>query len=192
MALTNIEYGSVATSKVLNDNFNYLEDKIEDYSKNIATNNASLTALINSQSSTITNNLNNSIAEMTEQINGINEELSSTSTKLKDSIVITEAKRDGLNWYRIYSDGWCEQGGYYGRGVAYNEVVAGGLSTMKLLKSFKDTNYTVMLTPYQTTAGDASFYVQSKSLDKFTFTWGAYVSGSRCNDLMWEAKGYIE
>jgi hypothetical protein len=53
MALTNIEYGSIATSKVLNDNFNYLEDKIEDYSKNIATDKASLISLINSQIETI-------------------------------------------------------------------------------------------------------------------------------------------
>lgn len=53
MALTNIEYGSVASSKVLNDNFNYLEDKIEDYSKNIATDKASLISLINSQIETV-------------------------------------------------------------------------------------------------------------------------------------------
>ena len=53
MALTNIEYGSIATSKVLNDNFNYLEDKIEDYSKNIETDKSSLVSLINSQIETI-------------------------------------------------------------------------------------------------------------------------------------------
>ena len=53
MALINIEYGSIASSKVLNDNFNYLEDKIEDYSKNIATDKASLMSLINSQIETV-------------------------------------------------------------------------------------------------------------------------------------------
>ena len=65
MALTNIEYGSVASSGVLNNNFNYLEQKIEDYSKKLDLNNASLTALINSQiastisqlTTNITNNL---------------------------------------------------------------------------------------------------------------------------------------
>ena len=49
MALTNIEYGSVASSKVLNDNFNYLEDKIEEYNQKLNLNQASLTALINTQ-----------------------------------------------------------------------------------------------------------------------------------------------
>jgi hypothetical protein len=53
MALINIEYGSIASSKLLNDNFNYLEDKIEDYSKNIATDKASLMSLINSQIETV-------------------------------------------------------------------------------------------------------------------------------------------
>ena len=65
MALTNIEYGSVASSGVLNNNFNYLEQKIEDYSKKLDLNNANLTALINSQiastisqlTTNITNNL---------------------------------------------------------------------------------------------------------------------------------------
>jgi hypothetical protein len=63
MALINIEYGSIATSKVLNDNFNYLEDKIEDYSKNIASDKASLTSLINSQISTTFTQLNTKITE---------------------------------------------------------------------------------------------------------------------------------
>ena len=53
MALTNIEYGSIASSKLLNDNFNYLEDKIEDYSKNISADKASLMSLINSQIETV-------------------------------------------------------------------------------------------------------------------------------------------
>lgn len=61
MALTNIEYGSVASSKLLNDNFNYLEDKIEGYSKNIANDKASLIALINSQISTTFTQLTNNI-----------------------------------------------------------------------------------------------------------------------------------
>ena len=26
---------------------------------------------------------------------------------------ITETYRDGFSWYRVYSDGWCEQGGYH-------------------------------------------------------------------------------
>lgn len=68
MALTNIEYGSVATSKVLNDNFNYLEDKIEDYSKNIASDKASLTSLINSQISTTFAQLSTKITESIQAI----------------------------------------------------------------------------------------------------------------------------
>ena len=82
MALTNIEYGSVATSKVLNDNFNYLEDKIEDYSKNISTNNASLTALINSQTATISNNLNNETARLDSDIDKVEQSLAKTNTTI--------------------------------------------------------------------------------------------------------------
>ena len=69
MALTNIEYGSIASSQLLNDNFNYLEDKIEDYSKNISNDKASLTALINSQVLTLTNSLNNAVETLNNTIN---------------------------------------------------------------------------------------------------------------------------
>lgn len=87
MALTNIEYGSVASSKVLNDNFNYLEDKIEDYSKNIATNNASLTALINSQTKTIANNLNNEVATLNGAQESLQGNIDTLAGKLMTSIV---------------------------------------------------------------------------------------------------------
>lgn len=66
MALTNIEYGSIATSKVLNDNFNYLEDKIEDYSKNIETDKASLVSLINSQIETVNAQFNSKLQKQLE------------------------------------------------------------------------------------------------------------------------------
>lgn len=62
MALINIEYGSVASSQLLNDNFNYLEEKIEDYSKNIANDKASLTSLINSQ-------IDTTFVQLTSKIN---------------------------------------------------------------------------------------------------------------------------
>ena len=68
MALINIEYGSVASSQLLNDNFNYLEEKIEDYSKNISNDKASLTSLINSQIDTtfvqLTNKINESLQSL--------------------------------------------------------------------------------------------------------------------------------
>jgi hypothetical protein len=52
----------------LNDNFNYLEDKIEDYSKNIETDKASLVSLINSQIETVNAQFNSKLQKQLEAL----------------------------------------------------------------------------------------------------------------------------
>ena len=51
---------------------------------------------------------------------------------------IIETYNDGQNWYRIWSDGWIEQGGYIG-------AITSG--TLTFLKPFTNTNYSVLCTP---------------------------------------------
>ena len=46
MALTEIEYGSLASSEVMNNNFEYLDNKISDVSENLASNVATINANI--------------------------------------------------------------------------------------------------------------------------------------------------
>lgn len=55
---------------------------------------------------------------------------------------IVETYVNGTSWYRVYSDGWCEQGG--------TATVATGpdpdaSNTIILLKSYANTNYTVVI-----------------------------------------------
>lgn len=45
---------------------------------------------------------------------------------------------NGTSWYRIWSDGYCEQGGY-------SDIDANNLRTITFLKPYKDTNYVVTL-----------------------------------------------
>lgn len=47
---------------------------------------------------------------------------------------LVESYKNGASWYRVYSDGWCEQGGTSGLG-GY------GLQTITFLKPFSDANY---------------------------------------------------
>ena len=70
------------------------------------------------------------------------------------------------SWCVVYNDGWCEQGGY-----------ASSASAITLLKSFKDTNYTITVA----LLADANEDYTSKTITGFSI--GA--SGS------WQASGYI-
>lgn len=49
---------------------------------------------------------------------------------------VVETYRNGASWYRIYSDGWCEQGGVI--------TSSSGAQAVNLLKTYKDTMYTVV------------------------------------------------
>lgn len=91
---------------------------------------------------------------------------------------VVETYVNGTSWYRVYSDGWCEQGGRCssGTGVQY-------------LKSFKDTNYSLMVTKY----GQSSSFERSDtgitaySATGFTFTTSGNVAGNH----FFFACGYI-
>ena len=51
--------------------------------------------------------------------------------------VIVQNYVNGTSWYRVWSDGWIEQGGRHS---------AGDSVSVALLKAFSNTNYTVSLT----------------------------------------------
>ncbi len=143
MALTNIEYGSVASSEVVNNNFQYLDDKISSVSQSLSTNATALSGSISSLSSVVNNNkeaAEEADAELQESIDDINEDISDINTTLDSAIYIKEAYRSGTNWYRYYTDGWCEQGGC---------VNVGGSNAKKevtLFKELSDTNACIYVT----------------------------------------------
>ena len=88
---------------------------------------------------------------------------------------ITQTYVNGASWYRIYSDGWCEQGGNGGNGA--------GIVT--LLKAFINTNYNI--TGNATSSGSTSvFGMNVKSKTKSSFE---YYNAN--GDFMWRACGYI-
>lgn len=95
--------------------------------------------------------------------------------------IISEWK-NGDFWCRIWSDGWCEQGG-----TAY--VVHNTTVTVPLHTSYRDTTYSVMITPYR--------YAEDKWGHGQTIPWknintfGIYVHNSNGDyNMGWVARGY--
>lgn len=96
---------------------------------------------------------------------------------------ITETYVNGTSWYRVYSDGWCEQGGYFPPTSSY------GMRTVSFLKPYKDTNYNVL-----TTVGrmDDSTNVVFKYIAAINKTASSFQTRNDNNfDKTWRACGYI-
>jgi hypothetical protein len=91
--------------------------------------------------------------------------------------VCIESWHEGTEWYRVYSDGWCEQGGY---------TTVDEFGAVNLPREYIDTNYTVILTVKYNASGTGfvkigTLYTNRFTLDRADASYGAY----------WEAKGYI-
>ena len=93
---------------------------------------------------------------------------------------IVETYINGTSWYRVYSDGWCEQGGHTN---SSNQQV-----TITLLKTYKDTNYSPIA--ISNTSGSAANYNSSvNNLTTSSFQFNSMVN--KACYCFWEAKGYI-
>lgn len=91
---------------------------------------------------------------------------------------ITETYKSGAAWYRVYSDGWCEQGG-----GASGE---GSALTVTFLKNYVDTNYgtsiqtvttgtnTSQCETKATSMTESGFKITKSSSSNFGFKWMAW------------------
>lgn len=126
MTITEIEYGSIASSKKLNDNFNALNKDIQDLATNLSTTNANLVTNI----STLNKNLTSQITELADKISSTQQELEekisdTTGSLFTDNALYVTTYINGNTWYKEYfSDKekttrvWLEQGGYVNFGNA--------------------------------------------------------------------------
>lgn len=90
---------------------------------------------------------------------------------------IVETYSNGTSWYRVWSDGWCEQGGY------------SSSANIMFLKQMANTNYTISISSYRNgtaTSGDFRYITAysvagfTKALDtNETFWW--MVAGNKAN-----------
>lgn len=106
---------------------------------------------------------------------------------------IVETYVNGTSWYRVYSDGWCEQGGFIVAPSTSNNNYA-----VTLLKPFVDTNYQIQKTIHggaPTSGGvEWGWMGDSFSISSPNTTTTLYLSiagSSYCVGYYWQACGYI-
>ena len=94
---------------------------------------------------------------------------------------IVEVYQNGTSWYRVWSDGWCEQGG----------IVQGGRTTVTFLKPFLNNGY-FMSWQYQDVTDTNNVDFDKISVNSKTNTSAIiYAWINKTWTIMWEAKGYI-
>lgn len=96
---------------------------------------------------------------------------------------IISSYHSGFSWYRVYSDGWCEQGGQT------SPISAGATGTTNLLKSFKSLDYSIQISSAgaYTAVGEANSCITAITVSSFSITSGARAS----SPYFWMACGYI-
>ena len=92
---------------------------------------------------------------------------------------VVDSYHNGTEWYRIYSDGWIEQGGL---GPSHS-----GEKTITLYKPYSNANYTIIQTPYSS-AGSGSFSSAIKSQTNTSFVLA--VESNYANGFYWTTCGY--
>ena len=95
---------------------------------------------------------------------------------------IIETYQNGASWYRVYSDGWCEQGGY----IAHSATT----QTISLLKTMANADYTVFLQAYYNAvpSGTHYFCLGAKTTNAFT---KYSVAAGGFTGCYWQACGHI-
>lgn len=96
----------------------------------------------------------------------------STATRYKPAVIV-QNYRNGNTWYRVWSDGWIEQGGRISMPYATN--------TVTFAKAFSTTAY------YFGAPIDAKDFVYAKDKVTFLSAWG---TGYAYGNVSWYACGY--
>ena len=97
---------------------------------------------------------------------------------------IKESWHDGQSWYRIYNDGWCMQGGAF-------SSVAGANQVFTFLKPFKDTNYQMFATNFQTTDAGICTFAFTPYTKESCYYCTAYNGSFYSEYFYWFACGYV-
>lgn len=88
---------------------------------------------------------------------------------------VVESYRNGTEWYRIWSDGWIEQGG------SITTALEDTTRTVTLLKVMADTNYQTYATKLMPSASHANVAAGEKTVKNFKVSVeSSYKDGSTC------------
>ena len=120
--------------------------------------------------------------EILEQVNQGIESRVKLDGSNAEFIYVTEAYQNGTSWYRIWSDGWCEQGG------AIDSTASP--YTVSLLKTYSSIEYSISCTFVGNTYSNDSGCLLTSS--QTTSSFKVVMPNDNLNwNFFWETRGYI-
>lgn len=169
--MANVLHKFVSNTKIspsqVNENFEFLKEDITTVSESINPKVTSIKETILSDVQTVKESLEESIQGLDELPHII---------KVSDKSILP-------NFYIIYSNGLCYQGG-----IGSNSKV-----TVSLLIPYKDTNYTILASPRNGTlnngSGSYNVYMTINDITENGFYYS--FTGGNLKNVSWETKGYI-
>lgn len=119
---------------------------------------------------------------------GVTSDLNTKISKTECAAYVVETSNKSLlpSWYRVWSDGWCEQGGQT------ESMNNGSTLEIALLKSYSNTNYQCQITGYCNGSASRSIIgvLQTRTADSMVIQY-TNASDNVAAALMWQTGGYI-
>ena len=134
---------------------------------------ADINADISSVETTILQNISTQIASL-------NAKITSIETTISQMTYIVETWHEGTEWYRIWSDGWIEQGGQ----------INGNVVEVEFHKPFSDLNYNVQALYMDATSTEAIWIYNISAFNRSTTKMTLRNASSTIFRRSWYACGY--
>ena len=105
----------------------------------------------------------------------------SSATSARPAVIV-ENYKNGSSWYRVYSDGWCEQGGY----------APTGTTQTSFLKTFASNDYFLAISRTQNDLDWSVEYIKDRTISGFGYRH-VWADGNNLTTVgsYWYACGYI-
>lgn len=117
---------------------------------------------------------------------GINTEIINDFSAHRVIAFQAPAEENNYTWYRLYADGWVEQGGH----VTLATASAEGATTITLPITMSDTNYTTLALPIANV--DESWFSEiynTRTTNTFQFQWDCYQNSGSVSKISWKVEG---
>ena len=175
------------SSKIPTERIDVLDNKLENIDNTLVSLQQSILDLntrLEEVNTNLTTLINNNYTDLNTKIT----DLQTRATNLEARRYITTHWKSGTSWYRIWSDGWIEQGGKYTRASSTNWN-----TTITLFKPYKDTNYNISISSAGLAGdklGEHGENIENVTTTSFAYYFYTGASGDGTTSFYWVACGY--